>query len=141
MSRTHKRARSPSRQRVEHFREARLVRIAPGAFAIGLDPFGMLNPQIIVNLQLELGVSVDLVIHGYCLVKDSSTARDRSDKGLGGIADERWRRERTVRPGKGIPNGGTHVLAMCTTPGQLDYLEVLTFQQQGEQPALRKGLG
>ena len=50
MSRSGKRARSPSRQRVEHFCEARLVRIAPGAFAIGLDPFGMLDPQIIVNL-------------------------------------------------------------------------------------------
>jgi hypothetical protein len=50
MSRSDKRARSPSRQRVEHFREARLVRIAPGAFAIGLDPFGMLDAQIIVNL-------------------------------------------------------------------------------------------
>ena len=72
-------------------------------------------------------------------VKDSSAARDGSDKGLGGIADERWRRERTVRPGKGIPNGGTHMLAVCTTPGQLDYLEVLTFQQHGEQSALRKG--
>ena len=41
---------SRSRQRVEHFREPRLVRIAPGAFAIGLDPFGMLDAQIIVNL-------------------------------------------------------------------------------------------
>ena len=41
---------SRSRQSAEQFREARLVRIAPGAFAIGLDPFGMLNPQIIVNL-------------------------------------------------------------------------------------------
>ena len=71
-------------------------------------------------------------------VKDSSAARDGSDKGLGGIADEPWRRERTVRPSKGIPNGGTHVLAMCTTPGQLDYLKVLTFQQHGEQSALRK---
>jgi hypothetical protein len=72
-------------------------------------------------------------------VKDSSAARDGSNKGLGGIADERWRRERTVRPGKGIPKGGTHVLAVCTTPGQLDYLKVLTFQQHSEQSALRKG--
>jgi hypothetical protein len=72
-------------------------------------------------------------------VKDLSAARDGSDKGLGGIADERSRRERTVRPGKGIPNGGTHVLAVCATPGQLDYFEVLTFQQHGEQSALRKG--
>ena len=74
-------------------------------------------------------------------VKDSSAARDGSDKGLGGIADERWRRERTVRPGKGIPNRGTHMLAVCTTLGQLDYLEALTFQQHGEQSALRKGRG
>jgi len=50
----------------EQFREERLVRIAPRAFAIGLDPFGMLDSQIIVNLLLELGVRVDLVIHGRC---------------------------------------------------------------------------
>ena len=41
---------SSSRPRVEHFREARLVRIAHGGFTIGLDPFGMLDPQIVVNL-------------------------------------------------------------------------------------------
>ncbi len=56
---------SPSRQSVEHFREARLVRITPGGFAIWLDPFGMLDPQIVVNLLLEFGVGVDLMIHGY----------------------------------------------------------------------------
>jgi hypothetical protein len=56
---------SRSRGSAEQFREARLVRIARGTFAIGLDPFGMLNPQIIVNLLLELGVGVDLVKHGY----------------------------------------------------------------------------
>jgi len=57
---------SRSRRSAEQFREARLVRIARGAFAIGLDPFGMLDPQIVVNLLLEFGVGVDLVIHGYC---------------------------------------------------------------------------
>src|SRR5881296_3411267 len=57
---------APSRQSVEHFREARVVRITPGGFAIWLDPFGMLDPQIVVNLLLEFGVGVDLVIHGYC---------------------------------------------------------------------------
>jgi len=46
--------------------EARLVRIARGTFAIGLDPFGMLDPQIVVNLLPKLGVGVDLMIHGYC---------------------------------------------------------------------------
>ena len=73
------------------------------------------------------------------LVKDSSVPRGCFDKGVGGIADEPWRRERAIRPGKGIPKGGTHMLAVCTTPRQLDYLEALAFQQHGEQSALRKG--
>ena len=53
-----------SHRSAEQLREARLVRIARGTFAIGLDPFGMLDPQIVVNLFLELGVCVDLVKHG-----------------------------------------------------------------------------
>ena len=55
---------SPSRQSAEHFREARVVRITPGRFAIWLDPFGMLHPQIVVNLLLEFGVRVDWMRHG-----------------------------------------------------------------------------
>ena len=55
---------SPSRQSVEQFREARLVRITDGGFAIWLDPFGMLDSEIVVNLFPEFGVRVDLVIHG-----------------------------------------------------------------------------
>ena len=54
-----------SRRSGEQFREERLVRITLGAFAVGLDPFRMLDPQIVVNLLLELGVGVDLVKHGY----------------------------------------------------------------------------
>ena len=49
----------------------------------------MLDPQVIANLLLELGVGVDLVRHG--LVKDSSAARDGSYEGLGGVVDEPWR--------------------------------------------------
>jgi hypothetical protein len=45
--------------RIEQFDEARLVRITHGEAAIWLDPFGMLNPQIVVNLLPELGVGVD----------------------------------------------------------------------------------
>ena len=56
---------SSLRPRVEHFREARLVRIAHGGFTIWLDPFGMLDPQIVVNLLPEFGVGVDLVRHGH----------------------------------------------------------------------------
>ena len=58
---------SASRKRVEQFREARLVRITHGGLAIWLDPFGMLNPQVVVNLLPELGVGMDLVRHGHCL--------------------------------------------------------------------------
>jgi hypothetical protein len=50
---------------VEHFGEARLISIARGGCAIWLNPFGMLDPQVVVNLLLELGIGVDFVIHGY----------------------------------------------------------------------------
>jgi hypothetical protein len=75
------------------------------------------------------------------LVKDSSVTRDSSDKTLGRIADERWRRERAVRPSESIPKDGAHVLAACATPGQQGYFVALALQQQGEQSALRKGQG
>jgi hypothetical protein len=55
--------RSASRRSVEHFHKARLVRITQGAFAIWLDPFGMLDPQIVVNLLPKFSVGVDLVMH------------------------------------------------------------------------------
>ena len=92
----------------------------------------MLNPQIVVNLLLELGVGMDLMKHAIGLAKDSSVARD---------VDQRWRGERAVGPSEGIPKGGAHVPAACATPGQLDYLVALALQQHGEQSALRKGRG
>jgi hypothetical protein len=73
------------------------------------------------------------------LVNDSRVTRNSSDKGLGGIPDDGWRRERAVRPGERIPKGGTNVLALCATPGQLDYFVALALQQYGKQSALRKG--
>jgi len=75
------------------------------------------------------------------VVKDSSVPRDGSHNGLVGIVDERWRRERAPGPSEGIPKGGTHVLAVCTTLGQLDYLAALALQQEGEQSALREHKG
>jgi hypothetical protein len=50
---------SPSRQSVEQFDETRLVRITRGGFAIWLDPFGMLDPQVVVNLLPKLGVGTN----------------------------------------------------------------------------------
>jgi hypothetical protein len=65
------------------------------------------------------------------LLKDSSVARDGSDKGPGGIVDERWRPERTEGPNEGIPKGGAHMLAVYATPGQLDHFVTLPLQQHG----------
>src|SRR5438874_13441350 len=60
---------SPSPRNAEQFHEARLVRITRGGVAIGVNPVGMLDPQIVVNLLLELGVGVDLVRHGNWLIE------------------------------------------------------------------------
>jgi hypothetical protein len=67
MRTSHRLLGSPSRKSVEQFREARVVRITLGAFAIWLDPFGMLDPQVVVNLLPKFGVGVDFVRHGHWL--------------------------------------------------------------------------
>ena len=53
-----------SRQTIEQFHKAPLVRITHGGFAIWLDPIGMLDPEVVVKLLPKLGVSVDLVRYG-----------------------------------------------------------------------------
>ena len=58
-----------------------------------------------------------------------------------GVVDERSCRERTKWPGEGLPKGGTQVLAVCVTLGQLDDCVPLALQQHGEQSALRKRKG
>jgi hypothetical protein len=56
-----------SRQTIEQFHQARLVRITHRRFAIWFDPFGVLNPKVVVNLLPELCVSVDLMMQGRWL--------------------------------------------------------------------------
>ena len=56
-----------SRRRIEQLHEARLVRITNGRLAIRLNPLGMLEPQVVVNLLPKLGIGMDLVKHGYSL--------------------------------------------------------------------------
>src|SRR6267378_345613 len=99
----------------------------------------MLDPQVAVNLLPELGVGVDLVRHGNWLGEKFRCGAGRSDKGLGAIVDERWRRESAPQPSERTPKGGTHVLAVRATPGYLDYFIALAFQQNREHSALRKG--
>ena len=50
--------------RMEQFHETRLVRIAHGTVAIWLNPFGMLDPKILVNLLPKLCVGVGLMRSG-----------------------------------------------------------------------------
>lgn len=57
----------PSRQSIELFHETRFIRIRGGGFTIWLHPFGMLDPQVVVNLLPEFDVSVDLVRHDHWL--------------------------------------------------------------------------
>ena len=56
-----------SSYRIEQFHETRLVRVAHGTIAIWLNPFGMLDPEIVVNLLPKLGVGVDLMRSGRWL--------------------------------------------------------------------------
>jgi hypothetical protein len=72
------------------------------------------------------------------MATDSNLARDGSHQGRGRIVDGRSCGERAEWPSKGIPKGGTQVLALCATLGQLDYLTALLLQQHGEQSTLRK---
>jgi hypothetical protein len=54
-----------SPQTIEQFHQARLIRVALGRFAIWLDPFRVLNPEIVVNLLPELHVSMDLMMQRH----------------------------------------------------------------------------
>ena len=58
---------SRSRECVEQFYQTRLVRVTRGAFAIWLNPFGMLDAKVVVNLFPKLGVGEDFVKHGNLL--------------------------------------------------------------------------
>ena len=59
----------PARQCVEQVCEARFVRITHRGLAIWLDPFGMLDPEVVVNLLPEFRVGVDLMRRGRWLVE------------------------------------------------------------------------
>ena len=53
-------------QDIECFHQARLVRITHGRLAIRLNPLGMLNPEVLVNLFPQVCVCMDLVNHDHC---------------------------------------------------------------------------
>jgi hypothetical protein len=75
-------------QTIEHFHQARLVRIAHRRFAIWLDPLGVLNPKVVVNLVPELRVTIDL------------------------MTQRRWLGDRFVRGGEWFTRLGSSVSAL-----------------------------
>jgi hypothetical protein len=102
----------------------------------------MLDPQIVVNLLLEFGVRVDLMRHGYWPRSKIQGRRERyPTKGAARMADGHRCRKRPPRPGEGTPKDGAHLVALCTTQGQLDYFVALALQQHSQQSALRKRKG
>src|SRR6059058_1641295 len=104
---------SRSPKTVKLFHQERLVRITRGTVAIWLDPFGMLDPEVVVNLLPKLGVGVDLVSHRHCLGERFNCAAERFLQNLAGIVDQRWRRgarannsKRRHAPARGVCDAG-----------------------------------
>jgi hypothetical protein len=62
-------------QTIEQFHQARLVRITHGRLAVWLDPFGMLDPQVIMNLFPQVCIGMGLVNHGIDLFTSPQTSR------------------------------------------------------------------
>jgi hypothetical protein len=55
-------------QAFQRFHQARLVRITHGRLAVWLDPLGMLDPQVVVDLFTQVCVGVELVKHNHRFV-------------------------------------------------------------------------
>jgi hypothetical protein len=70
---------SRSPKTVELFHQTRLVGITNGTLAIWLDPFGMLHPEVVVNLLPKLGVSMDFVRYGHWFAERFNHGARRSN--------------------------------------------------------------
>jgi hypothetical protein len=64
-------------RRGEQFHQTRFIGIAHRRLAILLDPLGMLDPQVVVNLLQQVRVGVDFMHHSHIdAVEDSSVPGD-----------------------------------------------------------------
>ena len=58
---------------IEQFHQTRLIRITQWRLAILLDPLGMLDPEVVMNLLQQVRLSADLLGHDHIdSVEDSS---------------------------------------------------------------------
>jgi hypothetical protein len=125
----------------EQFHQARFIRIAHWRLAILLDPLGMLDPEVVMNLLQQVRVSADLLGHEHIdSVEDSSVPGEGSflkattESSTGGdVVSARQQSSET------ISKEATSLLAVCTTLRQLDHFAALVSEQLGQQSALRKG--
>ncbi len=68
-------ARSLPYQNIESLHEAHFVGVTHGRFAILLDPFGMLDPQVVMNLFTQVCVRPELVDHNQRILLVISVPR------------------------------------------------------------------
>jgi hypothetical protein len=74
-------------------------------------------------------------------VRDSSVPRNASSKASAESSTSDGAMSARRQPREATPKGGTQLLAVCATPGQLDHFAALVLQQRAKQSALRKGRG
>jgi hypothetical protein len=71
-------------------------------------------------------------------VKDSSAPREDPPKRSAESSTSDGVVSAGQQPSEVTPQDGARVLALCATPGHLDYFVALALQQHGQQSALRK---
>jgi hypothetical protein len=109
----------------EQFHEAYLIRITDRRFTIWLHPFWMLDPEVVMNLPLKLGVSVNVVSLRHCLGENSSVQPNRSSKATSPSSTSCG--AISARQGPGLSQSALFL--------------ALALQQHGQQSALSKSRG
>jgi hypothetical protein len=90
----------------------------------------MLEPQVVVNPLLKLGIGVDLVRHGY--VKDSRMPGEGSSNASVEWSSRRGGASTRQQPSEHTRKGRTRLAAVCATLGQLDHFVALALQQHSQ---------
>jgi hypothetical protein len=73
------------------------------------------------------------------VVKDSCVTRNAVSKASAESSNSDAAESACQKPIEGTPKSRTRLVAVCSTPGQLNHFVALALQQQGQQSALRKG--
>jgi hypothetical protein len=90
----------------------------------------MLEPQVVVNPLLKLGIGVALVKHGY--VKDSRMPGEDSSNASVDWSSRRGGASTRQQPSEHTRKGRKRLAAVYATLGQLDHFVVLALQQHSQ---------